>query len=200
MKKLLNIALGVMLVSLTIVSGCSHNPTAPEPDELMPLAVGNYWLLDYTLSLDGVAVDKGFDTLIIKSSTFVNGLEYYGINFNDYTYYRNSDEGLEFCRVMNDRSAERFQLYKYPVEVGDSWERTGNNPGIITCISKNQTVRTNAGTFTDCILYYYINEDSTDYYNEFYKPGLGPVMFKSGIMNRPGDSYLYLLSEYHIVS
>ena len=183
-----------------LLSACDDNdlpPTVPdedidltigvicEPDTgmvLMPLAAGNYWLMEIQAYNDSLFrwadTAKSVITELYAGayidSAYCTGVEEYYYNYRDEQpdhrqfLYRNGADGLyKMGEMTTDDTliAPRF-LHKYPVEVGDNWSNSEisglASPGLASnakptvtnyrCVAIDEPFNTPLGTYS-CIVY-----------------------------------------------
>ena len=93
-------------------------------------------------------------------------------------------------------SRVNYLFYDEKLAIGESIR--GKDGSIITCISKDRTVETEAGTFENCIVFYH--DIHNKYHNAYtaettYKEGIG--LIKAQFTDDGGDE-VYELTDYHI--
>lgn len=151
----------IIIAILTINSGIAD-------EDYFPLTVCNYWMFASTIS----------DTVteaIIDTQTIDSNLYYVFNQYRSYTsvLFRKVDYQIF---LLSDTS--EFLLYDFSADTGDSWwapdPLDNENLGIVTLVSKSDTVTIPAGTFIDCYHFHHFLGD--DYaYDEWFAPGVGLV-------------------------
>jgi hypothetical protein len=155
----------------------TYNKVQPPTTVLMPLAIGNYWIVDRK---DPSGNFLRRDTFSIPYTAIYNGKTVYrwymSMNHNDTLFMGYESNGLWMYSIIGNWSQ---MMWKYPVNLGEWWIGGHNGNDTIRCLSTNETVITPIGTFTDCIEY-----KQADRYNSmpvtahaYVKPGLGFVAY-----------------------
>ncbi len=219
----------VSIFLILLISGCYIvEPDEPFNDVLHPLAVGNWWEYEI-LRPQWSNPNQGTvrETVTEKLEADINGIVYpvWGwnaeIDSEDFPQYkwlaRNGDEGLYLMGGIaeTDTFFMNELQYKYPAEVGESWEvpqlsfsRTdyrfySSDTLSITLIDINRRVETPAGNFS-CYVYNFqvsMGDDvaeSFDYYL-FYSPGIGLVIQEERGSRDQRILSKLLLIDYNIV-
>jgi hypothetical protein len=130
------------------VKGYFTTKNNPFPsDEIIPLAVGNYWIYQP----EGLPQTE---TVTILGSQEVQGVTCFEWFAQGDTYpylYANRSDGC-WCYGYGPHQQTPDLKYKYPVEANDTWVSFWVAPPYattVTCLSTNASI----GGYTDCILY-----------------------------------------------
>lgn len=218
-------------ISCNIFNANDHETilmTLPKADqELIPLAVGNYWIYDQwqiePTWRDTVRNEVLTIRDVVIENTKIRAYGMYRFRYDEQpredaliSLETNSPEGyfsLGFDAPLDSLNKLSNGLrYKYPASVGDAWEHTAlvfnvvdqklriGNTRTIELVDTTKTVETPAATFENC--YVYVLNDfrtlSTLVHYLYIKPMVGLV----GVDTFAGDD-LYgqqRLLEYHLVS
>lgn len=111
----------IVLLQLIMINGCEKNTNQvaiAQTDVLMPLAVGNTWIVKYTLldSNNHVEYD-GYDTLTVLNDTVINGNTFF--ECTNGRFYRNSTWGLEM--YYDFYTTNTIPYLQFPTAVNNSW-------------------------------------------------------------------------------
>lgn len=155
-----------------IFLNCSkeNNPiTNYSNDDIIPLAVGNFWKYHYTLHDTVGNIYADFVTSsIIRGDTLIKNIRWYYIDKND-IYFSNLSDGYYIYDRYSPDSNKTSLVYKYPCNQNDAYSswRVADRDTLITVP---------AGEF-NCILYVYRLEtrEFFDYHDVFIKPGVGVI-------------------------
>lgn len=217
-----------LLIFFIFIFGCnkddnSVNQVQNNSGVIMPLKVGNQWTyIDSSFAENGSLISTDSSRLGItgKTNIFYNGQSievfywnWLNINNNqpeDFKWLaRNETEGLYMYggRYLDSNFVFQKTLdTKYPVNVGDTWERitysfrriiTGDSSFysfyisdtvLVTCISINQKFITAIGEF-ECYVYNYqrVISNENDYIYLYYAKDVGYVGYQrktNGILRR----------------
>ncbi len=174
----------LFLISSLLYIGCSDTTEPSETTELIPLKVGNQWILENFHSPgSGLPDETTYDTLQIVGTTQSGDITYYNFTNNSskdtsYIYQKGNDYySLDGSRIDYG--------YTYPAEVGKvNYRDTLYWPGDTVIVTyflaeKDHPVSVPAGTFT-CykyqVDYRYTNDGSLYRQNFSYiAPGIGPI-------------------------
>ncbi|MDP8209145.1 MAG: hypothetical protein P9L92_20955 [Candidatus Electryonea clarkiae] len=132
--------------------------------ELIPLAIGNTWYYSTT---------GGIITYSNSTSMSLNNSEWYNIYGEPDPVYlvQNCGDGF-YDQDIGNGSGPRL-LWKYPVELNESWTYSDIIEFEVSCISTSETVYVTAGVFSGCIKYQFSHGDNIAFH--WIKPGLGYV-------------------------
>lgn len=219
----IRILIFVLLSSLVLLAGCDlfNNEQEKSIDELMPLAVGNYWEYEYNR--------RSFkDTLRYEVATEIQvpwgDTSYTAYGYNRvplppeipefYWLYRNGEAGLYLMGGMADTDTLYTQYVNKPWPAGegqiwdiprlafsrDSLKFYVSDTLQVTLIDTDREIETPAGTF-ECYVYKYtvsLADDvrlNSDYFM-YYSPGVGLVAQISTTENEPEDidNEMYLMN------
>lgn len=185
----------VLLIFFSIViSTCSEstNPILPpdtEPDELVPLKIGNSWSFKIT-TYDTLGAIDWIDTLtiFIKKDTVVNNVLWFLQGSNrtmlGQTGFRNDTIGHHVTNF------ESYSItYPYPAEVGESLDG-------FTVTSKDSLIQTNLGKLKCYVYNRYFYDFS---YNTIYSPGIGLIYSETPMRPYNSDT-TYLIQTRELVS
>ena len=151
----------------------------------LPLRIGNHWEL--ASSYHDTIRESIIDTQMIN-----------GVNYYQYDRFRGNEQGVVLLRTLGDQTwaytnPTEYLLYDFSAEAGNSWMAPepwyDNGLGIITLVTKTDTIATNAGTFYNCIrLNHFFAMDYS--YDEWFAPGVGLVQ---------RDYLFYAFSRYSLI-
>jgi len=199
----LRIALA-LLVSSVLFVGCDNNdPDDPEP-ALLPLDVGNQWVMALTrFDAEGTLTDADTDTLRVVGDTTVAGERWAEIQgstplANTFLggFYSNRDDGVW---KWEDPSSDEppYLLYKYPADVDDTYELPGTANYTVTVLGTDEPFNTPAGTLSA-----YLYELDTDFtagypvaegagrFERYLVPGQGFAFFECAYLSLNEDGEL----------
>lgn len=171
----------LLLVGILLLS-CGQGEriagTNNQPNSIVPLTLGNYWLYETTTSNRTYISKLGISN---TSTTIHDSLEYSVFHWNWYEWpsdepgefdylVRNESDGFWILGVIDKRMGDtlsyvyRTMFIKYPVTAGETWTSVDaiGNPTYHKCVSTSEVLETPAGTF-NCIKYSgsYTNPDSS---------------------------------------
>jgi len=211
-----------------IIAGCGFTGNekkelneliAPE-NELIPLEVGNYWVYEQWY-LDPSFKDTVREEVIGKRRIVAEDIIVDAFESVRFRYDTRPADDARLPLKANGSNGHFFlggwanvdslyinnRRYKYPAEVGDSWESRQilfdtekkeykiGNTRTIELIATNKTVMTSAGVFENC--YVYKHQDYKDlfpYFQFIYiKPGIGIV---GGETKATIDDSTYFAGKY----
>ncbi len=195
-------------------------------NELIPLEVGNYWVYEQWFldpsNKDTVREEVIGTRQIIAEDIIVNAFETVRFRYDT----RPTDDAL-FSLKANGIDGHFFlggwakvdslyinnRRYKYPAEVGETWESRQilfdtdikeykiGNTRTIELIDTNRTITTSAGVFENCYVYKHQDYNPLFPYFQFVfiKPGIGIVGGETIASNDTTDlAGQYFLMEYKI--
>lgn len=158
----------ILFLSLFILAISCSESTAPlnykrsQKDEIMPLAVGNYWKYKtispeslrngdvYTLKVDREFINDGKTLFELSQSNI-----YYVGFVSDIRV--NTVTGLETNHYLFEGNKEFELLYKYPAKLGDIYPKPINDSiPFYEVLTTSKIITTPAGTFP-CYAYRYTN-------------------------------------------
>ncbi len=105
--------LSSILIIGFLLNSCEKNDIVTPHDEIMPLAVGNYWkyiIYDLEEETESVKVDS------ISTDTIIDGERWYFL-YGTNALLSNKNKGL--CDMVGFYPEELYM--KYPAKVGDTW-------------------------------------------------------------------------------
>lgn len=170
----------LLLSGVVIIGGCgvTESDNKETLTELIPLEVGNYWVYEQWYldpsNKDTVREEVIGERRIIAEDIIVNAFESVRFRYDTrpaadaiLPVKANGPDGHYFLGAwanvdsiyINDRR------YKYPAEIGDTWESRQTlfdtekkefkigNTRTIELIDTNRTVTTSAGVFENCYVY-----------------------------------------------
>lgn len=198
MKKITLLMLITVLISLSLLIGCSNNQELTlqengqtsvknteqdsnnnvsdlELSDFFPLALG------YTWEYQGEGNEyASFNKKVVFSNNDIyqiredNGgtvsASVFNVSSSDITRVFFIGEAYGEDNYLNNEPNEEVTILKAPLKVGSKWQEPN---GIREIGSINETVSTPAGTFSDCIKVIISSDDSI--VNEYYKEGVGMV-------------------------
>src|SRR3990172_8277423 len=139
-----------------------------------PLELGNSW--EYVFGSQSQA-EKIVDT------TRIHGRLYYGFatwSVEEPAYWLRYGDDVVY--ILNPQDSTEHILYNFKAEVGSSWQLPLIDcifNGRITLASKNDTLDTPAGTFTDCYRFIFADHgcDDAARLESWFCKGIGQVRF-----------------------
>ena len=143
---------------------------------ILPLKKDNYWITkDQDEKTRKYIITNDGEDVTINNKTY-KGFAYSQVNpandipYDDATYTKaNTYEG----QYLVNADGTYYLQYKYPVEKDDTWDGDGVP---VSCIEKNKTVVTPAGTFEGCVVYKKIFTSKVgETLTTYYKPGIGMI-------------------------
>jgi len=190
----LRIAFSLLVCSLFFTS-CDlwHHGGDDEPDEpvLLPLDVGNQWVMEFTRTFYSPLPDGGTetetytDTLIAVTDTMVAGERWTEIQCTRSSicipegYYTNRDDGV-WKWAGPEFDTAPYLIYKYPAETGESYLVGNSDPLTVTVVGTEVPVETPAGTLSAYYYEFSVDElldipvpDDVGSFDRFLAPGLG---------------------------
>ena len=184
-------------------AGCKNNdsPVTPnEPQYLMPLAVGNIWIMQIkSYDSTGAIQEQAFDTTQVIGTKIINNETWYKMSENEAII--NRADGVHEYMTDSTLGTVTGLIFKYPAMVGD----TGTSLFGLTfkLVAKGVSETVPAGTFT---CYMYQSENSYSYFGFTYYmkmhiwicPGKGIV--KSEIYSRENNGILYKSNLSELIS
>ncbi len=214
----------VLILLAIIVASCGifdSDDERVQEDVLKPLAIGNWWEYEVQRfsepdTLREVVFEK--IEMTIGSESFISFAWNSEIDWGDFTEYRwlarNGEQGSYLMGGIADTDTLFINAlqYKYPAEIGDSWEvpqisfsRTDHQFYISDTLSitliDNQQIETPAGKFS-CLVYNFqvsMGYDVADYFDYYlyFSPGIGLIMQEErGLRNQNVISKLVLIDYY----
>lgn len=193
MKKLFIINAILILIAL---SSCD-SPNSPNVDSsvIMPLKVGNTWIFNVkTLNKDGILIDSGLDTFLVKGYAELQGIKGYFISPMEDYLFQNESDGLHVYELGDTINNNLF--FKYPGHLNDKWTVSVKDGKYELSISEvDKLIKVEAGEFK-CInyaeLYVYEVPESTliRYYKTYYylSPNIGFVKTET-YYSEDGNNY-----------
>jgi len=187
-----------LVIALIVISfaGCnkSDSPVTPnEPQYLMPLAVGNYWIMVHS-GFDSLGNNNysESDTVNVTGKTTINGETWY--HFQESVMINRTDG----VYLYNSSSSESLLMYKYPANEGEKWTTKGTE---FSLLSKNENIIVPAGTFS-CHKYHY-TDSSIDYtgdmrifnFTDWICPGKGLIKEEIYLQINSGGNFLIDILE-----
>lgn len=198
MKKITLLFLITILITLSLLTGCSNNQeltpqkndqssvnnveqdsdnkvTESNLSDFFPLELG------YTWEYEGEGNEyASFNRKVVFSNNNLyqiredNGgtvtASVFKVSSSDITRVFFIGEAYGEENYLNNESNEGVTILKEPLDVGTKWEEQN---GTLEIGSINEMVSTPAGNFSDCIKVILTSEDSI--VNEYYKEGVGMV-------------------------
>jgi hypothetical protein len=190
--------LTLLFIIAIAFTGCKQNSTSPtETKEIIPLKVGNNWILKRTTYDSNKVVTKiVFDTIIILKDTVVKGQTAYIMTETASSIKRlvvmNKSDGFHLLDIRPD-TIYYWLAYKYPAAVGDVFSGLANN---ISVKSINSSITVKAGIFT---CYEYFNEsqfpDVYYKYQNYLTPGIGRIYAENYTQEKGGKLYMDTKTE-----
>jgi hypothetical protein len=195
-QKIMNRKIIVLLLLILLVdSGCKKdNPIKTgdntSPTIIMPLSVGNQWILKIT-NADSSNPVTAIDTMSVEKDTTINGelwfhLRFLGVFGDVNLILTNRADGLyEFYHA---NSPQVSLWLKYPSAPGAQYVH--NNP--IEVISINDTIIVPAGQF---VCYHY----SSTFYDYWFSPNIGVIKYEEYVGLYKGTKIgTFELQKYYI--
>ena len=176
---------------LMLFAQCAEHSVPPEqePEEFIPMAVGNQWIyLDELVDSTGNPIITQYDTVRILRDTTINNNRWF--YFNRWGHLRNSPEGVWQYLPYPFRA--------YPTSVGDSVLQA-NGITYRKLTSSNAMVSVPKGAF-ECLE---ISERNPDYYNAlltktFLRPGVGVIKRFIYSVSGPNPIEVIQLVDYQL--
>jgi hypothetical protein len=184
------LAISLLLIG-SILSSCKQNSAteiaANAPGVILPLAVGNQWVMDNT-GFDSLGTKTVYpiDTITVAHDTLLNGEHWYTIKGDESHIYANKPDGWY---SLNTLTHQTFMVMKYPAASGDSFFHYFDALKVLT----TDTLITIPSGQYKCYCYYrggYLNE-----YYDFYCPNIGEIKFESHQITAGGRKYVSLISN-----
>lgn len=201
----------LLLLALFMLQSCDENPTEPSrPDELLPLAVGNYWIYQtkiikstYQGNQQTSLTTSKVDTLdvvemkIADSDTMFILRQRDGISTYEFLYLLRYD-GIY---VPNPESGGWVLKFKYPIRKGDKYNCNGASIEVdnLSYRYANYFEQKNKKFYGVGIRSEETINGNRKYSYDFYSPGIGGISFYSG-WNENGTSIYYTsdLVKYYL--
>ena len=146
--------LGLLLAAaFTLVSCDLWDHSGESADDLLPLAVGNEWILSFErTSVDSDAVEVGRDTLRVAASQTVEGEAWFELENSGTHAFAPVLEGLYTNREdgvwkRQDAESDPYLLYAYPTEEDATYALPGEANTEVVVLDTEAEVDTPAGTF-----------------------------------------------------
>jgi hypothetical protein len=197
-----------LLVTTLLLLGLCAPAFAEEPDEagrdtvLFPLAPGNSWTIDVTMSSPDGKEKAQTVTLSVTDEVLIAGMRAYrfGPPGDDDVLLANGDGGV---RIWDDESAESMLLFPYPAKVG-AVHTLGSGPWSdesvrIQVVNTAEEILIN-GALVTCYHYQMLVADKADASIHIYvAPGIGIVKFDAVIDEGRGTSEIHgILTKYSV--
>lgn len=179
-KKIIISVLIVALTGLMALSGCQRQqePESVTISSLFPLQEGNYW--KYTgygnefADMERKVLFRENDRVqLIESNPGTTLAVIIEVSNTEMTVVYSREEFYEETNILDQESIMQQVILKEPVEVGQSWE---GDFATYTIKSMTETVETEAGVFSDCVMIEISYPGGTGVSFSYYKPGLGLVL------------------------
>lgn len=206
--------LSLLLFALVLVGCDSGDPVdEPPPQVLLPLEVGNAWVMAFTRTHRPGTPDETSeshtDTLRVVRDTTVAGERWAEIRCSDAItpcfpggFYSNREDGVWKWRDPRSPDTEPHLLYRYPAAPGDTYEQPSSIADIsMTVLSTDARVETPSGSLS--AYHYQLDADT-------YHGIENPIPDEVGRVSRylvPGQgfasidcSYLAFLGEWKTAS
>ncbi len=215
----------ILLVCLMWIAGCGlvgndekklREMLAPE-NELIPLAVGNYWVYEQWL-IDPTWLDTVRTEVMDVQDIIVEGTKIRSFGTHRFRYDERPRADALLSRTANGPDGyyslgfvipsgslltlSQGLFYKYPAIVGESWQTTTvlfhnqsgdlsfGNTRTIELLDTTKTVETPAGVFENCYVYVF-NDFRTAtllYHHMYIKPKVGIVGVDTFEADNPNDT------------
>jgi hypothetical protein len=146
--------------------------------DYFPAAVGNYWTYRsvFLISVNTVRVTVTGTQVFDNETCFI--FDYYRMG-NSVPFLA---EQQKVYMVVND---EKRLLYDFAAEAGDSWEAPdppGSVSGSMRLVSRTESASVPAGVFDQCCHFHH-SIDASNYYDEWFAPGVGLVKRDTRLMS-----------------
>lgn len=170
-KKSMKYLLIVILLPLfTLVSCDSDAPPPPTEEMFYPLAVGNSWVYEVTITdSTGNIVEITTDTQLVSKDTLINQERWYFVGNEKFggVYMTNRDSGLYVLALSFARHTYEPRLfYPYPASIGTSRTYRDTVEGANAVLTDSlfiaatdTTIITTAGSFPS---YHYVEKSITE--------------------------------------
>ena len=180
---------GLFLIGVII--SFSLNSYSQSGSSYFPLHIGNEWTFTFQNSLH---TEEIVDTIRI------NGFLYYELSIwspEPQYWFRESNDSVY---LLDRIDSTEILLYNFNADSGESWELTPDYDcsfgSEITLLSKNDTVVTPAGTFTNCYhLLHQQNCSDAGIFESWFGKGIGRIRY---VENNIAGMKDYKLVEYKI--
>lgn len=196
---------GLLLsVTLFTLASCNKsNPVnSPGGEQILPLNMGNTWLMQYTVyDTTGATQGTTYDTTSVTMDTVLAGETWYHIATKISSgplFYTNKSDGL--WEMTLGSSIAPTLLYKYPANVGDNWsvQMDASTNYQVSLQSTGASVSVPKGNYA---CYDYRMLDNSQPVEEVYlNPGLGIVAIDIYASTNSGRSYRVAHGELVSVS
>lgn len=183
-----------MLFLLAVCSSCGNDnkPISPKVNNvlvIMPLEIGNHWIIERKYYDAMGEAFKEDDTLSIIGETKINGQDWFVTSQG--AILRNSPEGLVSADDTDPIGACANEL-KYPAQIGDTWKRDSFTT--LTVISTDTLIKIPCGEF-HC-LKYLKHEDGEETKSFYYvSPAIGILRVEYYALNDNGTLKLLEVTE-----
>lgn len=197
MKRNYQLVFVLLLFFPVFLSSCSGDSDDSQLLYLVPLSIGNVW--EYELE------DKSIRKDSIESREVIENQHVYFLE-TDYDTWKelkaiyNTKQGYYETKYFNIDLNDAMYYFKYPVEVGDTWQNTylfdRGWTDEYEVISLNEKIEVPAGDFV-CYLYKVQREGDTKEINYYYfKPGIGLIAIKNVEADSNGNSEKWIKKLY----
>ena len=167
---------------LLIISGVADGGYIEQDKSvLMPLALGNYWTMNFRAPNVSGEMDRGELTIRVITDSLITGDQWFYIvgGLLDDMWWANQSNGLN---VRGDKYSGL--LFKYPAEKWDIYPAIANSKVLV--VETNRQIRVPAGTFS---CYEYLHYDAGGNIRFFLAPDIGivKVLFYGGEESAVGE-------------
>jgi hypothetical protein len=158
---------------------CTKESVYTEPEDYLPLQVGNYWEL---------TMRYGTVTYRVDTVEKIDNKDYFRMiatgnrPTNDTLFFRKDSQGKVYER---SRTSDEILKFDFSVSVGTKWQyypdplwNFSQDPWNVTLLSKTDTVKCGNCTFENCYTFYYdILHAADEETHWFLAPGIGFVEY-----------------------
>jgi hypothetical protein len=192
--KTIPLSLLLSFVVFTLSSCSKSNPTgASGSQQILPLKLGNTWLMQYTVyDTTGAVEGMIYDTATVVTDTVISGVTWYHISSKVFGGGLTADKSDGLWEYT---SSTPSLFFKYPANVGDTWNAPMNASSTyqITLESDSASVTVPKGTYTCCDYQLLLNSQPA--VEAYLCPGVGFVAIDVYSITKSGRSYKQAYGE-----
>jgi len=200
--------INILFLSCFLILSCDPETSENDPDEidgdLIPSSIGNYWVYEDSLFVDGAFTELSMDTLIIIDTLRAHGKKWWELVGHQnlpfiYQYYAIENDSV--YSIQGGWSTILSLDYIYPSDTLTVLETiVEGDLGLSRNVIKyDGSITTNAGTFINCGKYYG-EWTGTFYVEEYINPGVGFIksIFMENFSGNAENKHIRNLHSYHV--